>query len=84
VKFWSPSTSEKLIPLPPKKSPPEVTPTAMGGAPSTKNFSKVLFFRLFSEMIWWLTGGTKSMTGPSVRTIMSAVISFTGSSMGSR
>ena len=42
---------QRELPVPPKKSPPEVTPTLMGGAPSTKNFSNVDLLRLFSVMI---------------------------------
>ena len=43
----SPSTSPKVTCVPPKMSPPLVTPTFTGGRPSRNIFSNVPFLRMF-------------------------------------
>ena len=60
----SPSTSVKVTCVPPKTSPPLVTPTFTGGRPSRNSFSNVPFVRMFCLTSVWLSGGVKSMIGP--------------------
>ena len=50
--------------VPPKKSPPLVTPRSTGGRPSRNIFSNLPFFFLFSATSVWVIGAWKSMTGP--------------------
>jgi hypothetical protein len=50
--------------VPPKKSPPLVTPSATGGRPSRNIFSNLPFCFLFSATSVCTSGGWKSMTGP--------------------
>jgi hypothetical protein len=54
----------KAICVPPKKSPPLVTPTATGGRPSRNIFSNRPFFFWFSATRVCVSGAWKSITGP--------------------
>ena len=60
----SPRTSVKVTCVPPKMSPPLVTPSATGGRPSRKSFSNAPFLRLFAATISWVIGGWNGMGGP--------------------
>ena len=54
----------KVTCVPPKMSPPLVTPTLTGGRPSRNIFSNLPFVRLFCFTSVWVSGGVKSMIGP--------------------
>ena len=54
----------KVTCVPPKMSPPLVTPTFTGGRPSRNIFSNLPFSRSFCFTSVWLSGGWKSMIGP--------------------
>ena len=50
--------------MPPKMSPPLVTPTFTGGRPSRNIFSNLPFFFLLSATSVCVSGAWKSMIGP--------------------
>jgi hypothetical protein len=78
----SPRTSLKVTCVPPKRSPPLVTPTFTGGRPSRNSFSNVPFLWMFDFTSVWVTGGWKSMIGPTLpKSALATVCS--GSSRGS-
>ena len=59
----SPSTSVNVTCVPPKTSPPLVTPSATGGRPSRNIFSNVPFFLMFDcTSVCW-SGGWKGIVG---------------------
>ena len=57
----SPSTSLKVTSVPPKRSPPLVTPSATGGRPSRNSFSNVPFLWMFDCTSVCDCGGLKSI-----------------------
>ena len=69
--------------VPPKKSPPLVTPTLTGGRPSRNSFSNVPFVRMLFWISVWLSGGWKSMIGPGDAEVGASRRCASGSSRGS-
>ena len=61
----SPSTSVNVTCVPPKTSPPLVTPSDTGGRPSRKSFSNAPFLRLLEATIVCDIGGWNGIGGPA-------------------
>ena len=61
----SPSTSLNVTSVPPKRSPPLVTPSATGGRPSRNSFSNVPFLWIFALTSVCDCGGVKSIGSAS-------------------